>query len=76
MAYGIAVADFDEDGEEVRVMAFGEIKEMGGRTIPTVLSMRPLDKPEEYTRVTYLEISFDVDLKPDLFSLRSLQKTR
>jgi len=38
--------------------------------------MRPLDKPEEYTRVTYLEITFDVDLKPDLFSLRSLQKTR
>ena len=67
---------FDEDGEEVRVMAFGEIKEMGGRTMPTVLSMRPLDKPEEYTRVTYSEMTFDVDLKPDLFSLRSLQKTR
>lgn len=67
---------FDEEGEEVRVMDFGEIKEMGGRTIPSVLSMRPLDKPEEYTRVTYLDITFDVDLKSDLFSLRSLQKTR
>jgi len=72
----LAMTYFDEDGEEVRVLAFGEIKEMGGRTIPTVLTMRPLDKPEEYTRVTYLEITFDVELKPDLFSLRSLQQTR
>jgi hypothetical protein len=38
--------------------------------------MKPLDKPEEFTRVSYLEITFEVDLKPDLFSLRSLQKTR
>lgn len=67
---------FDEDGEEVRVLAFSEIKEMGGRTIPTVLTMKPLDKPNEYTRVTYLDITFDVDLRSDLFSLRSLQKKR
>jgi len=67
---------FDEDGEEVRILAFSEIKEMGGRTIPTVLTMKPLDKPNEYTLVRYLEITFDVDLSSDLFSLRSLQKKR
>lgn len=67
---------YDEDGEEVRVMTFGEIKEMGGRIIPTLLTMKPLDKPEEFTRVNYLEMTFEVDLKPDLFSLRSLQKKR
>jgi len=67
---------FDEDGDEVRVLAFSEIKEMGGRTIPTVLTMKPLDKPNEHTRVGYLEINFDVDLSPDLFSLRSLQQKR
>lgn len=72
----LAMTYFDEDGEEVRVMTFGEIKEMGGRTIPTALTMRPLDKPEEFTRVSYLEITFDVDLEPELFSLRSLQQTR
>ncbi len=72
----LAMTYFDEDGEEMRVMTFGEIKEMGGRTIPTALTMRPLDKPKEFTRVSYLEITFDVDLGPDLFSLRSLQQTR
>jgi hypothetical protein len=60
----------------VRVFTFSEIKEMGGRILPTVLMIKPLDKPAEFTRVTYLEITFDVELKPDLFSLRSLQKTR
>jgi outer membrane lipoprotein-sorting protein len=72
----LAMTYFDEDGEEVRIFTFEEIKEMGGRTLPTVLTIRPMDKPDEYTRVTYLEITFDVDLKPDLFGLRSLQKTR
>ncbi len=67
---------FDEDGEAVRELSFSEIKEMGGRVLPTVLTMRPLDKPKEYTRLTYLEITFDVDLDPDLFSLRSLQQMR
>ena len=67
---------FDEEGEEVRVLVFSEIKEMGGRTIPTALTMKPVDKPSEYTRVAYLNITFDVDLGPDLFSLRSLQKKR
>ena len=72
----LSMTYFDEDGEEVRIFTFEEIKEMGGRILPTVLTIRPVDKPKEFTRVTYLEITFDVDLKPDLFSLRSLQKTR
>jgi outer membrane lipoprotein-sorting protein len=72
----LAMTYFDEDGEEVRIMTFSEIKEMGGRTLPTVLTMQPLDKPKEYTRVSYLEITFDVELSPDLFSLRSLQRKR
>jgi outer membrane lipoprotein-sorting protein len=72
----LSMTYFDEDGQAVRVLTFSGIKKMGGRTIPTVLTMRPLDKPKEYTRVTYLDITFDVDLKPGLFSLRSLQKTR
>lgn len=66
---------YDEDGEAVRRLVFSEIREMGGRTIPTVLTMRPLDKPREYTRVKYLDIEFDVDLEEDLFSLRSLRKS-
>jgi outer membrane lipoprotein-sorting protein len=66
---------FDEDGRAVRRLVFSEIREMGGRTIPTVLTMQPLDKPGEMTRVRYLDIAFDVDLDADLFSLRSLQKT-
>ncbi len=67
---------FDEDGEAVRELGFSEIREMDDRTLPTVLKMQPLDKPKEYTRVKYLDIDFDVDLKSDLFGLRSLRKTR
>lgn len=63
---------FDEDGKAVRVLDQGEYKTLGGRTMPTVMTMRPLDKPGEYTRVTWKELRFDVPLGDDFFSLRNL----
>ena len=72
----LEISYYDEDGREVRKLTFSEVKEMGGRVIPTVLTMRPTDKPGEYTRVKYLRMKFDVALPKDLFSLRSLKKHR
>jgi len=65
---------FSESGNEVRTLTFTKIQDMGGRRIPAELVMRPRDKADEYTRVTYLNLAFDVPLSEDLFSLRALQK--
>ncbi|MEW6442598.1 MAG: outer membrane lipoprotein-sorting protein [bacterium] len=65
---------FNESGKEVRTLTFSKVQDMGGRRIPTELVMRPVDKPNESTRVTYLNLTFDVRLDPELFSLRALQK--
>ncbi|HUU01203.1 MAG TPA: outer membrane lipoprotein-sorting protein [Myxococcota bacterium] len=70
----LAVLYYDEDLELARTMTFSEIKEMSGRRIPTVMKMVPADKPAEYTMFRYNEIKFDVPLKDDIFSLRSLQR--
>jgi outer membrane lipoprotein-sorting protein len=63
---------YDEDGKAVRSLDFKGLKTLNGRTLPTELLMKPLDGSDEYTRVTYKTLDFDVKLDPGFFSLRNL----
>lgn len=65
---------FDEDMNPLRTMYFEEDKDLGGRMIPSVLRVVPKEHPEEYTRVTYDSIAFDVKLPDGFFSLRELRQ--
>ncbi len=67
---------FDEDGSAMREMIFSDIKTFGEVTLPTVMELRPLNKPENRTRVIYESMEFDVDIDEDFFSLQNLKKTR
>ncbi len=65
---------FDEDLRLARTMTFSEVAQLGGRTIPSLVTMVPEDKPKESTVIYYEQMDFDIDLKDDFFSLRTLQK--
>ena len=67
---------FDEDGELSRTIEFTEFSELGGRLMPTVMHIRPADKPDERTIFRYDDIEFDIDIDPSFFSLRALQSGR
>ena len=67
---------FDEDGGLARTMSFGEFRVLGGRLVPSVLTMQPEDKPAESTSFRYDEIEFDVDIDESFFSLRALKRRR
>ncbi len=67
---------YDERGNLMRTMTFGEFRSMGGRLVPAVMTVRPEDKPDERTTVRYRDLSFDVPLRPDFFSLHNLQERR
>ncbi len=67
---------FDEKGRNMRVMEFSDIKNFSGREIPSVLVMRPLNKPDKKTVIRYIDLKFNIKLKADTFSLRNLQKKR
>jgi outer membrane lipoprotein-sorting protein len=67
---------FDEDGELVKYMTGSEIKEMGGRTLPSRWEMNPVDDPGEKTVLEYREMAFDVDLKPSFFSQQNIKRVR
>lgn len=65
---------YDEDGKLMRTMTFSEVRFIAQRTIPTVITLVPTDKPDELTRITYNRLQFGVDVDKDFFSLRNLKR--
>ncbi|MES9970468.1 MAG: outer membrane lipoprotein-sorting protein [Candidatus Thiodiazotropha sp.] len=51
-----------------RRMTFGQVKEMGGRLIPTRWTMAPLDQPGKSTVINLKSIQFNVLLDDHLFN--------
>ena len=65
---------FDEKGNLVRTLGFDRIEQVGERQVPMEMSVIPGDKPDEFTRITYDELSFDVEHDASTFSLQALKK--
>ena len=63
-----------DDGAHKRTLTFASYKVMGGRLVPTVMTVTPTDKPDESTVITYKRLAFDVRLPPDTFSLGALKR--
>jgi len=72
----VTASYFDEEGVQVRVMNFDQIKQIDGRYIPMRMTLIPEDKPGESTVVEYKKIAFGMVLDDDFFSLRSLKQRR
>ena len=67
---------FDRKDRLSRTMEFSEIKELGGRVIPTVLLVIPEREEGQYTELRYLEAEFDVEIDDGFFSLAQLERSR
>ena len=57
-----------------RVMTFSDVKEMGGRRVPTKLLMRVTAKPGEYTELRYEKVKFDSKVPGEKFTEQALRK--
>ena len=67
---------YDEDGVAVRELTFSDFRETAGRVIARQMEMRPLDKPDEFTRMTWKDLEYDVGLDEGFFTLRRLRASR
>ena len=67
---------FDEDGVKLRVMTFGEIREVDGRHYPHLWTMQPLDKEGHETRISVGEVRFDDTIADSVFTKRHLTKAK
>ena len=64
---------FDEQGRMISEMIFSEVKEMGGRTIPTVWEMHSMTKPGHKTELRLSEMKFDLKIDPGIFTEKNLK---
>lgn len=64
---------FDEEGGLARRMTYGELKQVGWRTVPMRFTIFPAEKGRE-TGMSYESLELDVDVPDDTFSLRRLQQ--
>jgi outer membrane lipoprotein-sorting protein len=65
---------FSERGERVRVLSFSDVREVGGRVLPTRWDMRPDAKPGNSTTVVLKDAVFDRPVDDEIFTQRNLQK--
>jgi hypothetical protein len=59
-----------------RSMIFSDSREMGGRRIPTKMTLEPEGRPGHRTEMRYLNIQFDTEIPERIFSLSNLQRSR
>jgi hypothetical protein len=67
---------WDQDDILVKTMKALEIKELGGRTVASVIRMGKLETPDEWTQMSVQDIEFDVSHSDSLFTLSSLRNPR
>jgi len=70
-----SVAQFyDEKGTLLRYMVYSGIKQLGGRTMPTVWTMHNKSKPGHRTEFVILDAAFDISIPSSMFSFRELER--
>jgi len=65
---------FDRKGRLARTMRFSEVRMMGGRRIPTRVTLETVDQPGHFTELRYLDMRFDQRLPDGMFSLSQLER--
>ena len=64
---------YDEKGKLMRRIDFSAVRTFGKRTIPSVMTLVPLNKRGHRTVVRYLNADFNIPVHRDTFSLRNLR---
>ncbi len=67
---------YDEDDYLVNTMVMSDIKELGGRIIPTRLEMIPADNPNQKTVIIYKSLEFEIDIDTKFFSIQNMKRVR
>lgn len=66
--------EYWDEGEVVRTMRFEDIRDIGGRALPTRLILQPADDPDQRTEMRYDVLELDVEVDDDLFTRRGLRR--
>ena len=72
----LLVKFYDEDEFLMNTMYMSNIREMGGRTIPTRMEMVPAEEPGNKTIIEYQSFEFDIPIDEEFFSMQNMKRVR
>ena len=64
---------YDERGRLVRSLVYSELRQLGGRELPSRWVMTPVDKPGKSTTIVFKAATYDQPIDDALFSLQQLK---
>jgi len=67
---------FAQPNELINKQFGSEIKKMGNRTIPTKLTMIPVDKEGHKTILEFVDVEFDKPISDNFFSKQNMKRVR
>jgi outer membrane lipoprotein-sorting protein len=67
---------YDEDEYLVSTIQFSEIKNMGGRPVPTVLTVTPAEDEENKTIIEYLSLEFNQNYEDSFFTIQNMKRIK
>ncbi|MBN2816070.1 MAG: outer membrane lipoprotein-sorting protein [Campylobacterales bacterium] len=71
---GVQDLFYDEEGKEVRVFKYADVKRFGDYFIPTKWSILPIDKVGNSTQITLEEVSYDIEISSEYFQKSALKR--
>jgi outer membrane lipoprotein-sorting protein len=72
----LRVENYDQSGELANTIAFDQIRQLGGRTVPTRMTLIPADRPNNRTILTYSRMDFNVPLAESFFTQQNMRRVR
>jgi outer membrane lipoprotein-sorting protein len=72
----LRVEFYDEDGSLVNLMNASEVKNLGGRMLPSRLEMIPVEKKGSKTVLIYKAMTFGESISDSFFTLQNMQRLR
>jgi len=70
----LRVEFYDEDGKQNSVMIGSDVKMLGGRLLPSKLTMIPAEKPGQKTEIIYKSLNFSKPMDDGFFTPENMTK--
>jgi len=67
---------FDEDDYKVSFINFSDIKDLGGRILPSIMEYNPVDEPGNKTIISYDKVIYDIDVDNSFFSIKNMKRVK
>lgn len=72
----LRIENYDQREKLVNTMELTDIQQFGQRKIPTTIIVKPADKENERTILTYQKLEYDIDIDESFFSRANMQRVR